>query len=234
MRAAAVAQVLQGLFYVLLHVLFYLWSFLKAYRSRSCCDMGPDGVILHQLRCSFLNSQWLQLHFLTTSWQLPNEAIEAWGVSVIIRRHGCKSWLHIVLSRRHNYDRIENIQHALGNQPLQLSTPRVHPRYLLTYLLGGTPNNELTRILQTDSMFQSRGVVKEFARGHDEVSYSVSVELKIRADGVTKPKICTPMSSVLFWHGIASLRHANRKKIVEYSRPFIALHLQLVFTGFET
>jgi len=36
MRAATVVQVLQDLFYVLLHVLFYLWSLLK-------CRNVPDG-----------------------------------------------------------------------------------------------------------------------------------------------------------------------------------------------
>jgi len=44
MRAATVVQVLQDLFYVLLHVLFYMWSLLYFYRNQGRSDGAYIGV----------------------------------------------------------------------------------------------------------------------------------------------------------------------------------------------
>ena len=47
MRAATVVQVLQDLFYVLLHVLFYLWSLLNTGRSEQHSE-ATSGTRLNE------------------------------------------------------------------------------------------------------------------------------------------------------------------------------------------
>jgi len=79
MRAATVVQVSQDLFYVLLHILFYLWSLLKT-SSRTRCRPTPAS---RRRRCRSPEEAWTDPRHFRLSWSKISASVNADQVPTI-------------------------------------------------------------------------------------------------------------------------------------------------------